>query len=264
MKIIVCVKQVPEIIEIKWTEDNTMIREGISSILNPLDEYAIETALRIKDHKPDSTITVLSMGPPQAEDVLRGAIALGVDEAILLTDSKFAGADTLSTSRTLAKAIQEKIKDFDLIICGQFAIDANTAQTGPEIAEHLDLPQLTYVKEIESIAEGSIVVKREIEEGIQRIEMRFPGLLCMLKCDYESRTPLLIQSLKAKNICIPKISLVDLGFEPSEVGLKGSPTRVAKVFTPEARVRDELIQATDSQVAVNILLEKFKTANILA
>ncbi len=129
MKIIVCIKQVPDTADIKWTENNTMVREGVESIINPFDEYALETALRIKDENPDTIIKVLTMGPPQAEEILKRAIALGCDEGILVSDRKFAGADTQATSRTLAHAISAKAPDFDLIICGQFAIDGDTVNS---------------------------------------------------------------------------------------------------------------------------------------
>jgi electron transfer flavoprotein beta subunit len=147
MKIIVCVKQVPDTADIKWSENNTIIREGVESIINPFDEFAIETALRIKDQNPKTHITVLTMGPPQAVEILKRAIAMGADDGILVSDRKFAGADTQATSRTLATTIKNMVKDFDLLICGQFAIDGDTAQTGPSIAQHLDLPQVTYVKD---------------------------------------------------------------------------------------------------------------------
>ena len=147
MKILVCIKQVPDTTEIKWTENNTMQREGVESIINPYDVYALETALKIKK-STDAEITVLTMGPNQAEDILRKSLAIGCDNAILLSDKKFAGADTYATGKTIAAAIKSKLPDFDLIICGQFAIDGDTAQTGPTIASNLFIPQATYVKEV--------------------------------------------------------------------------------------------------------------------
>ncbi len=153
MKIVVCVKQVPDTSDIKWTENNTMIREGVESIMNPFDEYAVETAIRIKEANPDSTITAITMGLPQAKDVLKRSIAMGADEAILLTDKKFAGADTWATSYTLAKAIKEKIGDYDLIICGQYAIDGDTAQTGPELLNILEFRRLPMLRKLNFLAE---------------------------------------------------------------------------------------------------------------
>ncbi|OGI23563.1 MAG: electron transfer flavoprotein subunit beta [Candidatus Melainabacteria bacterium RIFOXYA12_FULL_32_12] len=263
MKIVVCVKQVPDTADIKWTENNTMIRDGVESILNPFDEYAVETAIRIKEAHPDSTITVLTMGPPQAKDALKRCIAMGADEAILVTDKKFAGADTQATSRTVAKAIKEKGGNFDLIICGQFAIDGDTAQTGPSIAEHLCLPQVTYVKEVEHSGGNTIVAKREVEEGIQKVEMQLPGLVCMVKCDYEPRMPSIKGVMKANKTQISEVSMEGLGLDPSEVGIKGSPTFVSRAFRPETRNAGEILNAANAKEAADVLIEKLKNDKVL-
>ena len=145
MKILVCIKQVPDTADIKWTENNTIQREGVESVINPFDIYAIETALEIKKSCENVEITALSMGPLQAEEILRKAIAVGCDNGVLVSDKKFAGADTYSTGKTIAAAIKTFCQDFDLIICGQFATDGDTAQTGPTIANNLNIPQVTYV-----------------------------------------------------------------------------------------------------------------------
>ncbi len=263
MKIVVCVKQVPDTSDIRWTENNTMIREGVESIINPFDEYAVETAIRVKEANPDSTITVITMGPPQAKDVLKRAIAMGADEAMLISDKKFSGADTWATSYTLATAIREKITDFDLIICGQFAIDGDTAQTGPGIAEQLNIPQITYSKEIESISGNTAIVKREVEDGIQRFEMQLPGLVCMLKCDYEPRMPSIKGTMKANRTPIAEYGMEDLGLNPEDVGIKGSPTFVSKAFRPEQRQSGEMISASDAKEAAKLLLEKLKNDKVL-
>jgi len=263
MKIVVCVKQVPDTSEIRWTENNTMIREGVESILNPFDEYAVETAIRIKEANPDATITVLTMGPQQAKDALKRAIAMGADEAILVSDKKFAGADTWATSYTLAKAIKEKIGEFDLILCGQFAIDGDTAQTGPGIAEQLSIPQVTYAKEVESVSGNLAIVKREVEDGMQRVEMQLPGLVCMLKCDYEPRMPSIKGTMKANRTPIAEYGMEDLGLSPEDVGIKGSPTFVSKAFRPEQRNSGEMISASDAREAVKLLLEKLKGDKVL-
>lgn len=263
MKIVVCVKQVPDTADIRWTENNTMIREGVESILNPFDEYAVETAIRIKEANPDATITVLTMGPPQAKDALKRALAMGADEAILVSDKKFAGSDTQATSRTVAKAIKEKLSDFDLIICGQFAIDGDTAQTGPSIAEHLGLPQVTYVKEVEYAGGSTVNAKREIEEGMQKVEMQLPGLVCMVKCDYDPRMPSIKGVMKANRAQIAEYSMEDLGLDPSEVGIKGSPTFVSRAFRPEARGAGEMLNVSDSKEAARMLVDKLKNDKIL-
>jgi electron transfer flavoprotein beta subunit len=263
MRIVVCVKQVPDTANIMWTENNTMIRDGVESILNPFDEYAVETVLRIRENVTDCAIDVLTMGPPQAADALRRAIAMGVDRAMLLTDKRFAGADTLATSRTLAKAIREKVGEYDLIVCGQFAIDSNTAQTGPGIAEHLGLPQVTYVKEVESVADDSVVVVREVEEGIQRVKMKLPGVICIIKCDYDPRTPSIKGLMKARRTQIPEFDMEVLGLGRSEVGIKGSPTWVSKAFNPGVRKAGEMIDGANPKDAANLLIQKLKEARIL-
>ncbi|HSA06589.1 MAG TPA: electron transfer flavoprotein subunit beta/FixA family protein [Candidatus Gastranaerophilales bacterium] len=264
MKIVVCVKQVPDTADIKWTENNTMVREGIESIMNPFDEYAVETAVRIKEANPDTTITAITMGPAQAKDVLKRAIAMGADEAILISDKKFAGADTQATSRTLAAAIKNKIGDFDLILCGMFAIDGDTAQTGPSIAEHLGVAQATFAKEVQYSGGSSLIVKREVDEGIQKVEMTLPGVVCMLKCDYEPRKPSIKGTMKANKTQIGEYGLEDIGLNPEEVGIKGSPTYVSKAFRPEQREPGELIQADNARDAVAKLVEKLKKDKILA
>ena len=181
MKIVVCIKQVPDTSDIKWSENNTIIREGVESILNPYDSYALEMALKIKDKLPSSEITVLTMGPSQAKDILKRAIATGADRGILLSDKKFAGADTQATSRTISAIIRNKLHDTDIIICGQFAIDGDTAQTGPSIAAHLNLPQVTYAKELIDVDESSITIKKDTDYGYQTVKMMLPGILCVKK-----------------------------------------------------------------------------------
>lgn len=262
MKIVVCVKQVPDTSEIKWTENNTMIRDGVESIINPFDEYALETAVRLKEANEGTTITVVTMGPPQAADVLRKGLAMGCDEAILVSDKKFAGSDTVATSRTLAAAIKEKVGEFDLIICGQFAIDGDTAQTGPSIAEHLDLGQITYAKELE-IKDGAVVAKREIEAGSQTVEVQMPALACMVKCDYEPRMPAIKGVMAARRAQIPEYNMEDLKLDKSEVGFLGSPTFVSKAFRPPVREAGEMIQGDNANELANALLGKLKEEKVL-
>lgn len=263
MKIVVCIKQVPDTADIKWTENNTMVREGVESILNPFDAYALETAIGLKEANSGVTVTALSMGPPQAKDILKKAIAMGCDDAILLTDKKFAGADTQATSRTIAKAILEKINEFDLIICGQFAIDGDTAQTGPSIAEHLNIAQLTYVNQVEYKGGSIIHALREVEDGVQTCEMKLPGLICVVKCDYEPRMPKIRNVMKASRTVIPEYGMNDLGLTNNDVGIKGSPTFVSKAFRPPVRESGEIIDVSNSRVAVNTLIKKLKENNIL-
>lgn len=258
MKIALCIKQVPDTADIKWTENNTIQREGVESIINPFDTYAIETALRLKEKIKDVHITVLSMGPPQAEEMLKKAISMGVDEGFLVSDRKFAGADTVATSRTLARAIKEKIGDVDLIICGQFATDGDTAQTGPSIAQHLGIPQITYVKEITGYKDGILTVKREVEDGIEIVKVQLPVVLCMLKCDYEPRQPLINGFIRASKVKINSYGMEDLKLSPEEVGMKGSPTYVSKAFRPEQKQGGEVITPENPKEAVKILTEFIK------
>ena len=198
MKIALCVKQVPDTQDIKWTENNTMQREGVESILNPYDVYATELALKIK-HEYGANITAISMGPNQAKDMLKSLIALGVDDAVLVSDKKFAGADTFATGRTLSAAINKIIPDFDLIICGQFAIDGDTAQTGPCIAGLLNIPQATYTREVEGISNGIATVIRELDDGDEKIEIKIPALLSVVKTFEEPSRAKIDGIIKAQN-----------------------------------------------------------------
>ena len=258
MKIALCIKQVPDTADIKWTENNTIQREGVESVINPFDTYAIETAVRLKEKIKDVHISVLSMGPPQATEILKKAISMGVDEGFLVSDRKFAGADTVATSRTLATAITEKVKGVDLIICGQFATDGDTAQTGPSIAQHLNIAQVTYVKEITGFKDGFLTVKREVEDGTEILKVKLPAVLCMLKCDYEPRRPLISGFVKAHNSDIKSYSMENIGLQAEEVGMKGSPTYVSKAFRPEQKQGGEVITPESAKNAAEILKEKIK------
>lgn len=232
MKIVLCIKQVPDTSDIKWTENNTIQREGLESIINPYDVYAMESALKLKRSYENIEITALSMGPAQAVDMLKKAIAVGVDNAILLTDRKFAAADTYATGKTIGTAIKTKIPDFDLIICGQFAIDGDTAQTGPSIANTLDISQITYVQEIISYEEDTLTVRRELEDGTEIVKVKLPALICVLKDSFEPTRAKINGITKAQNFEIKTYGFEDLGLSSEDVGLKGSPTYVSKAFRP--------------------------------
>lgn len=258
MKIVLCIKQVPDTADIKWTENNTIQREGVESVINPFDMYAIETALRLKDKIKDVHITVITMGPPQAEVILKKAISMGVDEAFLVSDRKFAAADTVATSNTLAGAIKEKAGDFDLIICGQFAIDGDTAQTGPSIAQNLNIPQITYAKDVTGFKDGVLTVNREVEDGTEIVKVELPALLCMLKCDYEPRRPLINGFVKSHKAKVNAYGIEELKLSVEDVGLKGSPTYVSKAFRPEQKPGGELITPKDNKEAVKLIKDKLK------
>lgn len=231
MKILVCIKQVPDTTDIKWTENNTIQREGVESITNPFDVYAINEAVKIKQSH-QAEITALTMGPNQAEAVLRYAISVGCDNGVLLSDKKFSGADTYATGKTISTAIKSKLSDFDLIICGQYAIDGDTAQTGPSIAQKLNIPQITYVKTIKEINDKYITVIRETDEGLETIQAELPVLICVIKGEYEPPRPLINGIIKAQKAMITTYNTDDIGLPPEEAGLKGSPTYVSKAFRP--------------------------------
>lgn len=262
MNIIVCIKQVPDTQDIRINpETNTLMREGVQSIVNPFDMYAIEEALRIKE-KLGGKITVISMGPPQAGEALREAVSMGVDDMVLMSDRAFAGSDTWATSYTLAKGIQ-KLGKFDLIICGKQAIDGDTAQVGPGIAANLDIPQVTYVKKTEDIKEGMARFERMTEEGFEVIETPLPCLITVVKEINTPRLPSLKGKIKAKQAIVATMTAKDIGAAPEKLGLKGSPTVVRKIFTPPKRTGGQILQG-DTQEVVNKLVEALKDVVIAA
>jgi len=247
MNIIVCIKQVPDTTEVRINpETNTLVREGVESIINPFDLYAIEEGVRLKE-KYGGSVTVISMGPPQVENALREAISLGVDEAIHLCDRAFAGADTWATSYALARGI-EKRKDYDIIICGKQAIDGDTAQVGPGIAIRLDVPQIMYVKKIEEIADGIIRAQRMTEEGYDIIEGDLPVVISVVKEINEPRLPSLKGKMKAKKAEIITWSAADIEADEQLIGLNGSPTQVVKIFSPPAREGGEIFQGEPEEM----------------
>ncbi len=234
MKIIVPVKQVPEVTEVKVDQETgTLIREGVPSILNPFDEYAVEEAIRLRE-KHGGEVTIITMGPPQAKDALYKALAMGGDKAILMTDRAFAGADTWATALTLASQIKKM--DYDLVICGKQAIDGDTAQVGPEIAELLRIPQICYVRKVEISEDGKhITCHRGTDEGYEVIKARLPVLITADKGLNEPRLPNIMGIMKAKKKPLEEIDSETLGIPEDEIGLKGSPTQVRKVFPPERK-----------------------------
>ncbi len=261
MNFIVCIKQVPGTTEVKIDpKTNTLIREGVESIVNPFDSYAIEEALRLKE-RMGGKVTVISMGPPQAESALREALSMGCDEAILLTDRAFAGSDTLATSYTLACGIK-KIGEFDLVICGKQAIDGDTAQVGPGIAEKLGVPAITYVRKIEEINETRIRVERMMEEGYEVIETGFPALITVVKEINEPRLPSLKGMVRAKKAEIHMWNASDIACEKSRIGQSGSPTIVNKIFTPPSRKGGETILG-DPEEQAQKLVEKLRQAKVV-
>ncbi|MFW6114790.1 MAG: electron transfer flavoprotein subunit beta/FixA family protein [Thermodesulfobacteriota bacterium] len=263
MRIIVLVKQVPDTTEIKIDKKTgTLIREGVESIVNPDDRHAIELALSLKGEHGGKT-TVLSMGPSQAVDAVSEALAMGIDEGILLSDRNFAGADTWATAFTLGMAVK-RIGTYDLIICGRQAIDGDTAQIGPQVAEFLGLPQLTYVREIEKIDDKRIEVRRALEDGYERIASPLPALITVIGQINKPRFPrvdLLIDACgeKAK---IKVWNVADLGITVQEVGLIGSLTRVVKTFSPKVKREGEILQGSKDEVIAQ-LVDKMHSKHLI-
>ena len=249
MNILLCVKQVPDTTEIRIDPvKNVLIREGVPSILNPFDSYALEAAARIRDKLPETKIVAVSMGPMQAQAALRECLSVAADKAYLISGKGCGGSDTLATSYILSEAIRKIEKEegaFDAIFCGKQAIDGDTAQVGPEIAEHLGYPQVTYGLEAE--AEADILkVRRETEGGYEVVGVRMPCLVTFTKPSWEVRYPTIPRKLAAEKAEITILSEEDLpDINPGMIGLKGSPTRVKKTFVPQKRKEGVVINGTD-------------------
>ena len=235
MNVVVLIKQVPDTTDVRIDrETNTLIREGVPSIINPFDVYAVEEALRVRESAGEGTVTVMSMGPPQVEAALKEAIALGADDAVLLSDRAFAGSDTWSTSYTLAAGLR-KLGNYDLILCGKQAIDGDTAQVGPGVAQFLGIPQVTYARKLTIDGKSSATVERMLEDGYDVVRVPLPAVVTVVKEINEPRLPSLKGKMRAKKAAITVWGSGDLDVDQKELGLDGSPTRVLRVFAPEAR-----------------------------
>ncbi len=257
MNILVCVKQVPDTTEIKIDPvKNVLIREGVPSVLNPFDGYALEAAARLKDKNPGSKITAISMGPEQAMAALRECLAVAADKAYLISGRSFGGSDTLATSYILSEAIKKiEAQDgpFDAIFCGKQAVDGDTAQVGPEIAEHLGYPQVAYALEAEA-AGDSLKLRKETEGGYEIVEVKTPCLVTFTKPSWPVRYPTIQRKLDADKAEIPIISDSDLPLiDTAKIGLNGSPTRVKKTFVPN-RVKNgvKIQDGTGAELAVKL------------
>jgi len=263
LRIVVCIKQVPDTEELARVRinpaTNTIVREGVKSIINPFDENAIEEALRIKEKK-GALVTCISMGPPQAKEALRKALAMGVDRAFLISDPSFAGSDTWATSFVLSQAIR-KIGEFDLIITGKQAIDGDTAQVGPELAELLGIPQVTYVRKLE-IEDGKMKAERVLEDYFEVVQVKLPALVTVTKEINQPRYPSLKGLLNARKMDIPVLTNKDLNLPEDKIGLDGSPTRVVRVFTPEPPPKGEIIEG-NLEEKVQRIIEELKKRNLL-
>jgi len=265
VKIIVPIKQVPETSNVKMDpETGTMIRDGVEPIVNPLDLYAIEAAIQLRE-RFGGEIIALTMGPPSARQALKEAIAMGCDDGILLSHKKFAGADTWSTSYVLSQAIR-KIGKYDLIICGERATDGDTGQVGPGIAAWLDIPFLTYVSAIREVTNHTLCCERMVETGYEILEADLPCLLTVVKEINFPRLPTLRGKLRAKTMELNMMGPEDVDAKPENLGLKGSPTRVVKITTPQVARRGKIITPKNEQeivAAVDGMIEFLRQKEII-
>jgi electron transfer flavoprotein beta subunit len=261
MNTVVCLKQVPGTTEVKIDPvKNTLIRQGIKNIVNPFDTYALEEGVRLKE-RFGGKVTALSMGPPQAIEMLREAITVGADEAVLLSDVAFAGADTWATSYTLGKAMR-KLGNIDLVICGRQTIDGDTGQVGPELAEMMGVPFIAYVSKVDEIKDGLLRVQRMVEDGYETIEARLPSVITVVKEINRPRLPSLRGQMKAKSAQIPTWTAADIGIEKEKAGLSGSATQVVKIFFPQRVHRAEMLKGEPS-AQVDALIERLKGAKLV-
>lgn len=260
MKIVVCIKQVPDTTEIKINPaTGTLIRDGVPSIMNPDDKGGLEMALRMKD-RYGAHVTVITMGPPQADVMLREAMAMGADRAILLTDARFAGSDTLATSYALSSALRNL--EWDIIVTGRQAIDGDTAQVGPQIAENLGLPQISYVTGVEYDGNDTLTVRKETEDGYQTLEVGMPCLLTVLASAYQVRYMSVAGIVDAYNRDVEIWNASLPGVEETRLGLKGSPTRVVKSFGKSLKGAGEVFEV-EPEEAVGIIISRLKEKFII-
>ena len=269
MHICICIKQVPDTAEVRIDpETNTLHREGVPSILNPFDAYALEIAARLQDQDPSVHITVLSLGPAQAAAALKECLAIGADKACLVSDRVFGGSDTLATSYALAQAIrtieQREGYAFDAVFCGKQAIDGDTAQVGPELAEHLGLPQVTCALSAERGEGNLLLVRRETDDGVETVEVPLPCLCTVTKFAGSVRCPTLKRKLAANRAQISVLTAEDLpSLEQARVGIKGSPTRVVKTYVAPAKRGGVTIQADTAQESASQLFQALRQKQIL-
>ncbi|ACA45840.1 electron transfer flavoprotein subunit beta/FixA family protein [Clostridium botulinum] len=253
MRIVVCVKQVPDTTEVKIDpKTGTLIREGVPSILNPDDANALEEALKMKDKDENVTVSVVSMGPPQADVMLRECLAMGADEAYLVSDRAFAGSDTWATSKVIASAIR-KIGNYDIIFAGRQAIDGDTAQVGPQISEKLGIPQVTYVQDFR-MEDDKITVQRQLEDGYEIIRVKKPALLTAVSSLNEPRYMAVDKIFDAYKKEIKVLTIDDLDIEKEGVGLKASPTKVFRSFTPAPKGKGVMLEGSAEEMAEKLVV----------
>jgi electron transfer flavoprotein beta subunit len=262
MNIVVCVKQVPNTTQVRINpETNTLVREGVESILNPFDENALEMALQLKERHPGTKVTVLTMGPPQAAEVLKEAVARGADAVVLLCDRAFAGSDTWATSYALSQAIA-KLEKPDLVLFGKQAIDGDTAQVGPGVADWLGMPCIAYARSIE-IAEGKAAVERLYEDGYEKLEVALPCALTVLKEANVPRMASLRGKMAAKKLNIVPMTAEASGADLAKLGLAASPTRVVKIFSPPPKTGGVKWQGEEPAAMARKLVDMLKARKLI-
>ncbi|MBI2836665.1 MAG: electron transfer flavoprotein subunit beta/FixA family protein [Chloroflexi bacterium] len=261
MNIIVCIKQVPGTTQVKIDpQTNSLVRQGTKNIINPFDAYALEEGVRLKERYGGKTIA-LSMGPPQAEEILREAIAVGADQAFLVSDRVLGGSDTLATSYTLSRAIR-KIAECDLVICGRQTADGDTGQVGPELGEVMGLPFVAYVSKIEEITGGRMRVQRMVEDGYEVIETSLPAVISVVKEINVPRLPSLRGLARAKSATVNVWTANDIEADTSRIGLSGSATRVTKIFFPNRERSGEKLQGCVEE-QVEALVQKLRDSKVV-
>lgn len=260
MNIIVCIKQVPDTTEVKIDpKTGTLIREGVPSIMNPDDKGGLELALRMKDEF-GAKVTVITMGLPQAEAILRESLAMGADRAILLTDRRLGGADTLATSYALSGALREL--GYDLVITGRQAIDGDTAQVGPELAEHLDIPQVTYLEDCKFDGNKTLTIKKQLEDGYQMVQVDMPCLVSVLASSYKPRYMTVGGIVECFDKEIETWTVDNIKVEEEKLGKKGSPTNVKKSFAKAVKGQGEVFEV-EPEEAVELIVNKLKEKHII-
>jgi electron transfer flavoprotein alpha/beta subunit len=263
MHIVVCIKQVPDTANLKFDAASGTIQGGTELMMNPFCEYAVETAIRLKEAYEGSKVSVFTLGTPQAKEVLKRAVAMGADEAYLLSDDAFNGADTWATGYTLGQAIQKYAADYNLILCGQLSTDGMNGITGPAMAEFLGIPSLTFGKSVAMKDGQRLTINRETERGIEVCEMTLPGLVCVMKCDYEPRIPSIKGVMKANRTEIPIVTMADLGLSAEKVGYQGSPTTISKSWKKPKKQGGVKIDGSNPDAAVQQLIGFLKEQKVL-
>jgi electron transfer flavoprotein beta subunit len=263
MNIVVCVKQVPDTAHLKFDSQNELVKDGLEQIMNPFCEYAVETAVRLREANEGSKLTAICMGAAQAKETLKRAVAMGCDEAYLLSDEAFAGSDAWTTAFVLKAAVQKLVPDAQLIFFGQFAADGMTGITGPAVAEFLGMPSVTFCKAVELKSGTILTAHRETEQGLEIYEVTLPGVISMMKCDYEPRIPSIKGVMKANRTEIPVVDLAGLGLTMDQVGQQASPTQVEKTWRKPKKEGGVKVDGSDPQVAVGQLMSFLKEQKIV-